>query len=282
VELAEPEVLQHRDADQAEQVLHLAVPAEGELLQEERREREAEAVGEGRAEEQGEEPPFDQSKRPAEGQDDEPRDLHDGRQVLEQHEVRHREEADPSEAGVPQHRSIVLQRFAQSPLPPIPLPAEPIERLRTFSPAHRIRYEGHPVGPPGVPHPAMHPHHYIHVLPHRVVPEAADLDQDVLAEDPERAGHDRRSAFNSPQATRPKRKPRRYSSAWVAPRKVFGGATVATPTLVIPQPLAIRTVPPAATVSAECGRMAFIIAAIANQTTYALSPCKEKTSKIPA
>ena len=81
---------------------------------------------------------------------------------------------------------------------------------------------------------------------------------------------------SSLQAIRPKRKARRYSSTWLVPRKLLGVPTRVTPARPTAQPLAIRTVPPAATVSAEHGRTAFMIAAIAS-TSSTLSPSITQT-----
>jgi hypothetical protein len=82
---------------------------------------------------------------------------------------------------------------------------------------------------------------------------------------------------SSLQAARPKRNARRYSITCAAPSQERG-----TPTLVMPvvppisQPFAIRTVPPAATVSAECGSTACMIALIASPSST-LSPSTTQT-----
>ena len=82
---------------------------------------------------------------------------------------------------------------------------------------------------------------------------------------------------SSLQATRPKRNARRYSITCPAPSQVRGIPTRVTPARPpISQPFAIRTVPPAATVSAACGRTACMIAAIASRSST-LSPSTTQT-----
>src|SRR4029078_4576821 len=75
-------------------------------------------------------------------------------------------------------------------MPALALATEVLQGLRALGPAHRIGHEGDSIRPPLLSQLPVHPHDHVHVLTDGVVPEASDLDQDLLAEDPERTGDD--------------------------------------------------------------------------------------------
>ena len=170
---------------------------------------------------------------------------------------------------------VVVERLAQPALPAHALVAEAAHRLGALGPADRVGNERHPVRPARAAQMAMQPHHQVDILSHRVVPEPADLDHHVLPEYAERAGHDE-SVSSSLQAMRPNRNARRYSSTWLPASSPPGARTRVMPDGPNSHPLAIRMVPPAATVSAERASTACIIAPIAPGSSM-LSPSTTHT-----
>ena len=83
-------------------------------------------------------------------------------------------------------------------MPAPPLPAEHPQPGRRLAPAHRLGHEHDPVILPAFPQVVMQPDDEFGVLADGVVRHPADLDDQVAAEDAERAGDDDQPAEPGP------------------------------------------------------------------------------------
>src|SRR6185436_5110978 len=118
------EVLEDAEEEELQEVLPGRVAPEGHLLEEDRGDRQEDAVEDRDREEEQEEGRVEQAEGPGEHDGDITQNLDEGPERLEDHEVRVREQAEPAVARVEEHPLVPPQALQHAPVPAVALAEE--------------------------------------------------------------------------------------------------------------------------------------------------------------